>query len=68
VIYLIFNEGYSATAGDEWHRPALCEASKTSWHGRQADAITRWEMARLQIFIRDGISHKRITAFYPQLS
>jgi len=24
VVYLIFNEGYSATAGDEWMRPSLC--------------------------------------------
>ncbi|MEJ7790229.1 MAG: RNA polymerase sigma factor [Thermoleophilaceae bacterium] len=25
VVYLVFNEGYSSTAGDDWMRPALCE-------------------------------------------
>ncbi|ONI71576.1 RNA polymerase subunit sigma-24 [Kribbella sp. ALI-6-A] len=25
VVYLIYNEGYSATAGDDWMRPALCD-------------------------------------------
>ncbi|MFL6805951.1 MAG: DUF6596 domain-containing protein, partial [Xanthobacteraceae bacterium] len=25
VLYLVFNEGYTATAGDHWMRPQLCE-------------------------------------------
>src|SRR5207247_1862417 len=25
VVYLVFNEGYAATAGDDWVRPGLCE-------------------------------------------
>ena len=39
VIYLIFNEGYAATAGEDWIRPALCEeALRLGPHSRRARA------------------------------
>ncbi len=39
VVYLIFNEGYSATAGDDWMRPQLCEeALRHGAHPRRAGA------------------------------
>jgi len=31
VIYLLFNEGYAATAGDDWMRPGLCEEAQRLW-------------------------------------
>lgn len=41
VIYLIFNEGYSATAGDDWMRPSLCEEALRL--GRVLAGLTRDE-------------------------
>ena len=39
VVYLVFNEGYSATAGDDWMRPALCERGAAARpHPRRARA------------------------------
>lgn len=41
VLYLIFNEGYSATAGDDWMRPALCREALRL--GRVLTALTPGE-------------------------
>ena len=41
VVYLIFNEGYSATAGDDWMRPALCEDALRI--GRILSELASWE-------------------------
>ncbi len=40
VIYLVFNEGYTATAGDDWMRPALCEDALRS--GGSWPSSPRW--------------------------
>ena len=37
VVYLIFNEGYAATAGDDWMRPALCDEAL-----RLGRMLARW--------------------------
>ena len=38
VVYLVFNEGYAATSGDDWVRPALCEEALRL--GRMLAALT----------------------------
>jgi len=51
VLYLIFNEGYTATAGDDWMRPALCEEALRLWahsggtHSQGAGKSTAWVCA-----------------------
>ena len=43
VIYLELTEGYSATAGDDWVRPALCEEALRL--GRNAEARREFQRA-----------------------
>jgi predicted RNA polymerase sigma factor len=45
VIYLVFDEGYTATAGDDWMRPALCEDALRLGLMREASFI--WTVIRL---------------------
>ena len=55
VIYLLYNEGCSATAGSDWTRPALCDevlrlggSSPRSLHGRAKfmDSVRSWSCSR----------------------
>ncbi len=61
VIYLIFNEGYSATAGTEWMRPALCDEALRL--GRMLAELTPDEILETQnslarmIAVLDGLMH-----------
>ena len=41
VVYLVFNEGYTAARGDEWHRPQLCNEALRL--GRMLTAIAPLE-------------------------
>jgi predicted RNA polymerase sigma factor len=50
VVYLIFNEGYAATAGDDWLRPELCEEAMRL--GRLLVGLVPDTMRRLTVCLR----------------
>jgi RNA polymerase sigma factor (sigma-70 family) len=51
VIYLIFNEGYAATSGDDWMRPALCDEALRLARMLSAIAPTEPEVHGLQALL-----------------
>jgi len=60
VIYLVFNEGYSATAGSDWMRPALCEEALRI--GRILAALAPGESEVHGLVALMEIQHSRIRA------
>jgi RNA polymerase sigma factor (sigma-70 family) len=60
VIYLIFNEGYSATAGDDWVRPELCHDALRL--GRVLEELTRGEPEVLGLVALMEIQASRLRA------
>ena len=60
VIYLIFNEGYSATAGGDWMRPALCQDALRL--GRILAGLAPWEPEVLGLVALMEIQASRFAA------
>jgi predicted RNA polymerase sigma factor len=64
VIYLVFNEGYAATSGDDWMRPALCDEALRLARMLAALAPTEPEVHGLQALleIQASRAHARVDA------
>ncbi len=64
VIYLVFNEGYAATSGDHWMRPALCDEALRLARMLSALAPTEPEVHGLQALleIQASRTHARVDA------
>jgi RNA polymerase sigma factor (sigma-70 family) len=64
VIYLVFNEGYAATSGDDWMRPALCDEALRLARMLSSLAPTEAEVHGLQALleIQASRAHARVDA------
>jgi predicted RNA polymerase sigma factor len=64
VVYLVFNEGYAATSGDDWMRPALCDEALRLARMLAALSPTEPEVHGLQALleIQASRAHARVDA------